>query len=73
MAQFDVFENANSDSAGQSPYLLEVQSNIFVDSRVASVETDSDKVIAALDLFFFKIPAVYAVVLFPESRAEQTL
>ncbi len=52
MAQFDVFENANSDSAGQFPYLLEVQSNIFVDSRVASVETDSDKVIAALDLFF---------------------
>lgn len=52
MAQFDVVENANSDSAGLFPYLLEVQSNIFVDSRVASVETDSDKVIAALDLFF---------------------
>ena len=35
MAQFDVYENRNAVSAEQFPYLLEVQSDIFEDSRRA--------------------------------------
>lgn len=35
MAQFDVFENANSRTAKQFPYLLEVQSNLFEDANRA--------------------------------------
>lgn len=35
MAQFDVFENANSRTAEQFPYLLEVQSNLFEDASRA--------------------------------------
>jgi len=35
MAQFDVFVNANSRTATQFPYLLEVQSNLFEDANRA--------------------------------------
>ena len=35
MAQFDVFENANSRTVKQFPYLLEVQSNLFEDANRA--------------------------------------
>jgi hypothetical protein len=35
MAQFDVFVNANSNTAKQFPYLLEVQSNLFEDANRA--------------------------------------
>lgn len=35
MAQFDVFENANSKTVKQFPNLLEVQSNLFEDANRA--------------------------------------
>jgi len=35
MAQFDVFENANSRTVQQFPYLLEIQSNVFEDANRA--------------------------------------
>ena len=35
MAQFDVFENANSRTVKKYPYLLEVQSNLFEDANRA--------------------------------------
>ena len=35
MAQCDVFSNANSNTAKQFPYLLEVQSNVFEDANRA--------------------------------------
>ena len=35
MAQFDVFSNANSNTAKQFPYSLEFQSNVFEDANRA--------------------------------------
>jgi len=47
MAQFDVFENANSRTVKQFPYLLEVQSNLFevivigVSNRITRTDTET--------------------------------
>jgi toxin CcdB len=43
MAQFDVFENPNSDSSERIPYLLDVQSNLLsqLASRVVVPLSDS--------------------------------